>query len=130
MKSSILAGVVALAGATACGASFPAPTQRMADAMSAERSAEEVGANSNPQAQLHIKLAQEQIAKAKGQMADGDNERAEYTLVRAKADAELALAIARAMNAKVELQKATDAATSLQNQNVQNTVNTNAAGHP
>jgi hypothetical protein len=36
-----------------CGASYPAPTQRMADAMSAERGAEEVGANTDPQGQLH-----------------------------------------------------------------------------
>ena len=110
-----------------CGASYPAPTQRMADAMSAERSAEEVGANANPQGQLHLKLAQEQIAQAKSLMANGENKRAEYTLVRAKGDAELALAIARAASAKVEAQQAMDKATALQAQNRQNTQNTNPA---
>ena len=109
----------------ACGASYPAPTQRMADTMSAERSAEEVGANGTPQGQLHLKLAQEQINQAKSLMASGDNKRAEYTLVRAKGDAELALALARAANAKVEAQQAIDKANALQTQNRRNDQNAN-----
>jgi hypothetical protein len=99
----------------------------MADAMSAERSAEEVGANTNPEGQLHLKLAQEQIAQAKGLMANGENKRAEYTLVRAKGDAELALALARAANAKVEAQQAIDKANALQTQNRQNDQSANPA---
>ena len=35
----------------ACGASFPPPTQHMADAESAQRSAREVGADNEPSAQ-------------------------------------------------------------------------------
>jgi len=120
------AGAVLLTCA-ACGASYPAPTQRMADAMSAERSAEEVGANTDPEGQLHLKLAQEQIAQAKGLMANGENKRAEYALVRAKGDAELALALARAANAKVEAQQAIDKANALQTQNRQNNQNANPA---
>ena len=42
----------------ACGATVPPPTQRMADAESAERSAIELGANNEPAAQLSLKLAQ------------------------------------------------------------------------
>lgn len=85
----------------ACGASVPPPTQRMADAESAERSAIEVGANNEPVAQLSLKLAQEQIAQAKTAMADDDNERADSLLIRAKVDAELAIAQAREKNARV-----------------------------
>jgi hypothetical protein len=118
---------VVLFTCAACGASYPAPTQRMADAMSAARSAEEVGAGTNPQGQLHLKLAQEQIAQAKSLMASGENKRAEYTLVRAKGDAELALALARAANAKVEAQQAIEKANALQNQNRQDTQNANPA---
>ncbi len=103
----------------ACGASYPAPTQRMADAMSAERSAEEVGAAKDPQGQLHLNLAQEQITQAKGLMASNDNRRAEFVLVRAKGDAELALALAKAVNAKAEAQQAMDKANALQQQNQQ-----------
>ena len=111
--------LVSITCAAACGGSYPEPTQRMADAMSAERSAEEVGANTNPEAQLHLKLAQEQIAQAKALMGEGENKRAEYALVRAKGDAELALALARAMNAKVEAQTAIDKANALHAQNAQ-----------
>jgi hypothetical protein len=85
----------------ACGASMPPPTQRMADAESAERSAREVGANNEPAAQLSLKLAQEQIAQAKSAMADDENERADSLLIRAKVDAELAIAQAREKNARI-----------------------------
>ncbi len=85
----------------ACGASFPPPAQRMADAEAAQRSAREVGANNEPSAQLSLKLADEQIAEAHKAMKDGDNERADSLLIRAKADAELALAKAREKNASV-----------------------------
>jgi hypothetical protein len=92
----------------ACGASMPVPTQRMADAESAERSARELGANNEPSAQLSLKLAQEQIGQAKTAMADGDNVRADSLLIRAKADAELAVVQAREKGAKVAVQNAVD----------------------
>lgn len=91
-----------------CVASSPPPTQRMADAESAERSAREVGADANPAAKLQVKLANEQIAQAKALVASGDNKRAEFVLLRARADAELALALAREQNANVEVQKAVE----------------------
>jgi len=90
----------------ACGATFPVPTQRMADAQSAERSATELGAPAVPQAQLMLKLAQEQIAQAQRAIADGDNKRADALLIRANADAEFAIALAREKNAQVENQRA------------------------
>jgi hypothetical protein len=92
----------------ACGGSFPAPTQRMADAQSAERSARELGANEEPRAQLSLKLAQDQIAMAKVAMNDGDNERADSLLIRAKADAELSVAQTRERGAKIEGQEAVE----------------------
>lgn len=92
----------------ACGASFPPPTQRMADAESAERTAREVGANNEPGAQLSLRLAQEQIGQAKTAMNDGDNQRADSLLIRAKADAELAVVQAREKGAKIDVQKAVD----------------------
>ncbi len=89
-----------------CGASFPPPTQRMADAQSAERSAKELGATDEPVAKLSLKLAQEQIVQAEKAMADGDNQRADALLLRAKADAELAVAQTREKNARTETDKA------------------------
>lgn len=103
--------------AWACGASIPAPTQPMADAESASRSAREVGADNQPAAKLQVKLADEQIAEAKALIADGENERASYVLLRARADAELALALAREQNALVERQKAAEQANATLNAN-------------
>ena len=61
MKTNwIWVAVPAAVSLIACGGSFPEPTQRMADAESAHRSALEVGAGSQPAAQLHVKLAEEQ----------------------------------------------------------------------
>ena len=94
--------------ATACGASYPVPTQRMADAQSAHRSAQELGADKQPAAQLHLKLAEEQIAKANTILKDEDNRRADFMLIRAKADAELALALVRAEKSKMEARQAVE----------------------
>lgn len=106
-NSTWVAASVALSLA-ACGGSFPAPTQRLADAESAHRSALELGAANQPAAKLHVKLAEEQMAKAKTLIADGDNARADSLLIRSKADSELALALAREQGASTEVQRATE----------------------
>ena len=90
----------------ACAATLPAPTERLADAQSSERSAREVGADKVPAAQLSLKLANDQIAQAQKAMNDGDNVRADMLLVRAKADSELALAQARENGAVAEHKEA------------------------
>jgi hypothetical protein len=61
-----------------------------------------------PAAALSVKLAQEEVQKAKQLMQDGDNKRAELILMRAQADAELALAQAREQQAKTDADKALD----------------------
>jgi hypothetical protein len=83
----------------------------MADAQSAHRSARELGADKEPEAQLHLKLAEEQIAKATTLIKDNENRRADFMLIRAKADGELALALAHEQQSKVEAQQALDQAT-------------------
>lgn len=91
-----------------CAATFPPPTQHLADAESAQRSARELGAANQPAAQLHLKLADEQMVLARKEMANGDNRSADFVLGRAKADAELALALARELNASVDVTRAVD----------------------
>jgi hypothetical protein len=108
MRKSIISLIATMPFAWACAASFPPPTQRMADAESAMRSAREVGADSQPMAKLEVKLAEEQIARARLLVTSGDNKRADFVLMRARADAELALALAREQNAGVETQKAVE----------------------
>jgi hypothetical protein len=108
MKTKLMWAAIPVAFSLGCGASFPVPTQRMADAESAHRSALELGAASQPAAQLHVKLAEEQMAKAKTLITDGDNKGADSLLIRSKADSELALALTREQGSNVEVQKATD----------------------
>jgi hypothetical protein len=83
-----------------CATTYPPPTQQMADVQSANRSAAELGAQSNPKAQLHLKLAQEQLKQAQDAVQKEDNQNAERLLFRAKADAELAVALTRDASAQ------------------------------
>ena len=106
MKYLALIGAASTALA-ACG-SYPAPNLQMATSMAAARSAEDLGATKNAQAALSLKLAQEELAEAKKLMTDGDNKRAEYVLMRANADAELAVMLAREAAMRAEATKAQD----------------------
>ena len=105
----ILSGVVVVSlwAIVGCGGA-PPPTERVASSEAAVRGAREVGAQSVPNAALHLKLAEEQIAKAKAAMQEDENEEAERLLMRAQADAELSLALARESQAKAEAQAALD----------------------
>ncbi len=94
MKVSQAMMCIAAVGLVAC-ASTPPPHDRQASSEAAIRAAKEIGAAQVPQAALHLKFAQEWLDKAKAQMREGDNAEASYTLLRAQADAELALALAR-----------------------------------
>jgi len=90
----------------ACGSSMPPPADRLASAEAAARSARELGADREPKAQLHLRLASEQIEQAKKLMADGDNKRADMILQRANSDAELAVMLAKEHNTRAEAEKA------------------------
>lgn len=94
MKLVIVTGACLAAFAAAC-ASAPPPTARLASSEAAVRAAEELRADNTPAAQLHLKLARDQLGEAKRLMANGDNERAEYVLLRAQSDADVAVALAR-----------------------------------
>ena len=106
--TSAISVAATMALSLACGATFPVPTQHMADAESAHRSALELGAANQPAAALHVKLAEEQMAKAKSFITSGDNKEADSLLIRSKADSELALALAREQSANAATQQATD----------------------
>ena len=90
----------------ACGGSYPEPREAATATEAAVRSAQEVGADKDPSATLHLKYAKDQSDEAKKHVADGDNHRAEMVLARAKSDAELALMMAKAHNHTVEAEKA------------------------
>lgn len=82
------------ASAVACGGAA-VPQEALTAAQASAKGAEVGGANEDPKAQLHLKLANEQITKAKKLIDDGDNEAAARLVDRAQADADLALALAQ-----------------------------------
>jgi hypothetical protein len=105
--------LLSLVSAVGCGGA-PVPAERLASAEAATRGAAEVGGENVPQAALHLKMARDQIAQAKGFIELGDQDRAALVLARAEVDAELALSLvcesaaraeARAMLAQVEAMK-------------------------
>jgi hypothetical protein len=106
MKANLcgVVGVSLMLGALGC-ASGHAPTERMTSAKAAVRSAQELGSSSVPKADLHVKLAQEQIEFAHKLIDDGENERAATVLARASADAELALALTKEAQARAAAQR-------------------------
>lgn len=111
MRTSIIVAtlqIVAVSALAGCGSSLPPPADRLASAEAASRSARELGADKEPTAQLHLKLASEQIDQAKKLMADGDNKRADLILQRANSDAELAVMLAKENAAKGEAEKASE----------------------
>ena len=89
-------------------ASSPVPADRLARSQAAVRSAHEVGADNVPPAALHLKVANEQLDLARRLIADGDNKRAEYILLRAESDANAALALAREAQARDDAMKTID----------------------
>lgn len=103
MKLALVLATITLG---VCGGTFPAPTQRLADAEGAYRSAQELGADKEPQSKLHLKLAEEEIAKANALIKNEENHEADLVLIRAKADAELALALAHEQKSKAEAEAA------------------------
>jgi hypothetical protein len=87
--------------ATACGGAA-VPQEQMTAAQASIRAAEVGGEQGDPQAGLLLKKAKDQVAEAKKLIEDGQNHRAEMMLLRAEADAELALALAQELATKNE----------------------------
>ena len=91
--------------AIGCGAS-QLPANDVAKTEAAVRSANEVGAEKVPAAQLHLKMANDQIALAQRYAKDGDEDEAVLALHRARYDAELALALAKENGTRAEAEAA------------------------
>lgn len=90
-----------------CGSVAP-PNEKLTEAEAAVRAAREVGALEVPRASLHLRLAEEQLDKARNLMAREEFGRSELALIRAKADAELAIAVSRGFEAEAEAKAAQD----------------------
>ncbi len=93
------------------------PPLRTEASTSGIRAAEEVGAARIPQAALHLQLAKEELAHAKGMAARGEPARAASLLQRAEVDAELALALSREDTEKSEALAAVERVRQLRQRN-------------
>jgi len=105
-RTGLLAVAIA-APLAACGGT-PKPEARMASSEGAIRGAQEAGAGNVPQATLYLTLAQEERDKALQLVKDDENHRAAMMLARSEADAELAVALARAAHAQNEAAQTTE----------------------
>jgi len=103
MQKSLVIGIVA--AGIGCGAGS-LPTERVSSTEASVRAAQEVGAQKVPRAQLHLRLATEELAAARKFAENGDDDLGTQQLDRAKADAELAVALSREATAQRELQAA------------------------
>lgn len=93
--------------AMGCG-SAALPINQLAAPREGIRAAEELGAEHNPDASLYLKYARDQVAEANRLLEEGDTYDAQLALLRANADARLALEITRAGKAREEADKTED----------------------
>jgi hypothetical protein len=104
-KSALsLMGLIAISVA-ACGGSA-VPFDKLTDAKATVRAAQEAGAQSTPQAALHLKMANDELASSQKAIDDNDNDRARLLLNQAQSDADLSLALARGTEEKQQAQAA------------------------
>jgi hypothetical protein len=90
-------------GTTTNGAGVVAvPSLGAEDSTGAIRAAEEVGAAHIPEAALHLELAKEQFEHARKLTSPDEQAAATRLLLRARADADLSLALTRQNNSKLE----------------------------
>lgn len=89
------------------------PVNDIAKTEAAVRAANEVGAEKVPQAQLHLKMANDQIALAQRYLKSGDDADASAAYDRARYDAELALALAKEEQTRADAQAVREKVTQL-----------------
>jgi outer membrane murein-binding lipoprotein Lpp len=114
VKNMLFAVAVVTTGIVAGCANAPLRTEASTSGI---RAAEEAGAAKVPQASLHLQLAREELDAAKSLAAKGDKEKANSMLMRAEADAELAVALSRKDAEKLEAMEAVERARQLRNDN-------------
>ena len=106
--------VVATAIVVGCTSAPPLRTEKSTSGI---RAAEEVGAAKVPQASFHLQLAKEELELAKSLSAKGEKEEASSMLLRAEADAELAIVLSREDAEKTEANAARERVRQLRQDN-------------
>jgi hypothetical protein len=95
---------VAVASCAACGG-YTVPPQHVTGAQTAIAAARGGGADADPQAALHLKLAEEQYSGARNLQTQGDQKQADLMFLRSQADAQLAQSLVRKSSATAETQQ-------------------------
>jgi hypothetical protein len=113
---SMLVGCILIIAVVAACGSGPQVINKEAST-SAIRAAQEVGAADVASASLYLQLAKEGLEKAKELAANGEKEQAESMLLRAQADAELAIVLSRGDADKTEATLAYERVKKLQQEN-------------
>jgi hypothetical protein len=103
---------------TGCATTAP-PNDKTASTSGAIRAAEEVGATHSPDAALYLQLAKEEFGHARVLTDQKNKEVADRLLMRAQADAELSLALARDEKEKTDALAAIDKVKKLKDPTVQ-----------
>ena len=110
----MVAGLFWVALAVGCAGN---PSLRSEASTSAISAAEAVGASEVPRASLHLQLAREELARAQVLAGKGDKDEAASQLLRAEADAELAVVLSRESDEKTEAAAAMERVRQLQRDN-------------
>src|SRR5690349_6921623 len=105
MRTLLCAAV--LAGVAGCATSR-APLDKMADARGEIRAAEQLDADHVSTAASYLAMARAEEDRGRRLINGGQHRRAAVVLERARADAELALALATEIPARAEAQRAID----------------------
>jgi hypothetical protein len=94
--------------ATTPGVTTAIPSLGAENSAGAIRAAEEVGAARTPEAALYLQLAKEEFEHARKLTGPDDQQAAARLLLRAQADADLSLSLARENTEKLEAQNEAD----------------------
>lgn len=115
MRPAIMLGSLLLvAFAAGCSSNPPLRTDSSTAAI---RAAEAVGVQDAPRAALHLQLARESVARAEVLAEKGEQDEARSLLMRAEADAELAILLSREQSEKKEAALAVEQVRQLQQDN-------------
>lgn len=108
-------GVLAVLLAAGCAAPKP-PTTQLIAANAAIRGAVEAGAKAAPKGRLYLKMARDQVTRAADLIAAEEMSQAKHLLIRAEADGDLAISLAKQAIAERELAEIKDKVERLQKQ--------------
>jgi hypothetical protein len=115
MRHILMIGSLLCVGVAAGCSSSPA--LRTHSSSSAIRAAEEVGARDVPRAALHLQLAKEGLVRAENLSERGKKAQAASQLLRAEADAELAILLSQEQAEKTDASQAMERVRRLQQDN-------------